>query len=594
MIQRNFNLHLHAGHKIPLVINCNQYDSGEQWLFTLYNGAVQYTPSSGAIVGIKSDRLGIINTGTVDGNGRVVINETRQMTAAVGKNVFELLIDDQTHGTANFVVLVEPRPGDQADFSESDLSLLEQAIEGTSATAIAQGVSDWMDDNLTPTTPVVDSSLTVSGAAADAKKTGDEISALKSAIESGSSLTSAIKSALLQIARKVAYIDEDGQDYYDDLYDALYPPIVVTAITLSANSLSFGTLNSTQQLTATTTPAGGEIVWTSSNPLVATVSATGLVTAVAYGNATITATSGNVSATCSVAITQATVTSISAVFNQVGVTVYDTDTLDSLKAHLAVRATYSNSSTVTLADSDYTLSGTLTAGTSPITVSYGGQTTTFNVTVSKSMCIAYSFGDIPWTSGKIDDTGALVSDSSRSTWDEFINADYITGFAIVSSTGPATNTLYLSEFDSSKAFLGNRSAATQTYEANANAKFVKLGTASSVIGREYSFLKMEETSASAALTIENTNLDTNGAETATTGKSCTDYIDLSSYTSPVFTLQSINGGIVICFYDSSKTFISRKATGSGTGSGTIPSNAKYVRIACSVGTGYAQLSSFLI
>lgn len=183
MIQRNFNLHLHAGHKIPLVINCNQYDSGEQWLFTLYNGAVQYTPSSGAIVGIKSDRLGIINTGTVDSSGRVVINETRQMTAAVGKNIFELLIDDQTHGTANFVVLVEPRPGDNADLSESDYSLFEEAIQGTSAAAIAQGVSDWMDDNLTPTTPVVDQSLTVQGAAADAKKTGDEISALKSAIE---------------------------------------------------------------------------------------------------------------------------------------------------------------------------------------------------------------------------------------------------------------------------------------------------------------------------------------------------------------------------------------------------------------------------
>lgn len=37
MISREFNLYLHAGHSIPLVINVNQYDHGEQWLFTLFN-----------------------------------------------------------------------------------------------------------------------------------------------------------------------------------------------------------------------------------------------------------------------------------------------------------------------------------------------------------------------------------------------------------------------------------------------------------------------------------------------------------------------------------------------------------------------------
>ena len=185
MITRNFTLYLNAGHTVPLVINVNQYDVGEQWVFSLINGnGVKYTPSTGAIVGIKSDGLGIINSGSVNADGDVVINETKQMTAAVGKNTYELLIDDQTHGTANFIVLVEPKPGDQADFSESDLSLLQQAIDGTSATAIAQGVSDWMDNNITePTQPVVDQSLSVQGAAADAKKTGDEISDLKSQID---------------------------------------------------------------------------------------------------------------------------------------------------------------------------------------------------------------------------------------------------------------------------------------------------------------------------------------------------------------------------------------------------------------------------
>lgn len=128
----------------------------------------------------------------------------------------------------------------------------------------------------------------------------DRVTALEQG-GSGSGLTDDIKQALLQIAEKVAYVDDDGQDYYDALEEALYPP--------------------------------------------------------------------------------ADLVSISAVYTQSS-TVYDTDTLDSLKTDLVVTAHYSNETTQTV--TAYTLSGTLTQGTSTITVSYGGKTTTFNVTVTAS------------------------------------------------------------------------------------------------------------------------------------------------------------------------------------------------------------------
>lgn len=212
------------------------------------------------------------------------------------------------------------------------------------------------------------------------------VAAINEAAQSGGSgdgLTSAIKSAMLQIAQKVAYIDADGQDYYDDLYNALYPPIPATAISLSSSSISWTTTGQTQQLTATLTPADStdSVSWSSSDTSVATVSDSGLVTGLALGSATITATAGNVSATCSVVIAAATLVSISAVYTQSG-TVYTTDSLDSLKSDLVVTATYDNSSTATVPSADYTLSGTLTEGTSTITVTYGGKTTTFNVTVT--------------------------------------------------------------------------------------------------------------------------------------------------------------------------------------------------------------------
>jgi hypothetical protein len=72
---------------------------------------------------------------------------------------------------------------------------------------------------------------------------------------------------------------------------------------------------------------------------------------------------------------------ITAVYTQSG-TVYDTDSLDSLKADLVVTAYYQSGDSKTV--TDYTLSGTLTEGTSTITVSYAGKTATFDVAVTST------------------------------------------------------------------------------------------------------------------------------------------------------------------------------------------------------------------
>ena len=115
------------------------------------------------------------------------------------------------------------------------------------------------------------------------------------------SISDEIKQALLQCFSHVAWVDDEGQTYYDALYDALYPPVDLS--------------------------------------------------------------------------------SISCVYTQSG-TVYDTDSLDSLKSDLVVTAHYSDQSTETV--TTYTLSGTLTEGTSTITVTYMGKTTSFNVTVTEN------------------------------------------------------------------------------------------------------------------------------------------------------------------------------------------------------------------
>ena len=278
----------------------------------------------------------------------------------------------------------------------------------------------------------------------------------------GQGVSDDLKAALLQLAQKVAYIDDQGQTYYDDLYDALYPEKTLLSITANFqqgqavvyNTDSLDSLKQYLTVTATYDDASTETVPSSAYTLSGTLTTGTSVITVTYDGKTdafnvtvtaapmaltvtnnltgcttsnsatsvlqnssytavITASSGytlvgaTVSITMggqdittsaysggiitinnvtgalviSVAAVAVVLNSISAVYTQSG-TVYTTDTLDSLKADLVVTAHYSDSSTQTVAAADYTLSGTLTAGTSTVTVAYHGKTTTFTVAVT--------------------------------------------------------------------------------------------------------------------------------------------------------------------------------------------------------------------
>ena len=160
-----------------------------------------------------------------------------------------------------------------------------------------------------------DKTLNVSGKAADAKVTGDAIRANAAGVAKNTDdinelkadleqivpgLSEEAKEALLACFEHVAWIDEHGQDYYDDLESALYPD-------------------------------------------------TGLV-------------------------------SISAVFTQGSAVIYPSTPLNDLKAYLVVTGYYNDGTSKTI--TDYALSGTLTEGTSTITVTVDGKTATFNVVVT--------------------------------------------------------------------------------------------------------------------------------------------------------------------------------------------------------------------
>jgi len=108
---------------------------------------------------------------------------------------------------------------------------------------------------------------------------------------------------------------------------------------------------------------------------------------------------------------QAPLSSITAVYTQSG-TVYDTDSLDSLKSDLVVTANYEDGTSAMV--SDYTLSGTLAEGTSTITVSYGGKTATFNVMVTVDEGIIYQLQNRTFANDGGVNTGLLLLGQDRS------------------------------------------------------------------------------------------------------------------------------------------------------------------------------------
>lgn len=111
MITREFSIFLNAGMSVPTVINVNQNDEAETWVFSLFDSeGVQYVPSSAVLVGLHTNGTRFNAEGTVNSSGKVVIEQTAEITAVNGKAVCEFRIDNDTHGTANFYLVIEKSP----------------------------------------------------------------------------------------------------------------------------------------------------------------------------------------------------------------------------------------------------------------------------------------------------------------------------------------------------------------------------------------------------------------------------------------------------------------------------------------------------
>lgn len=384
MINQRYGLDITPG-KVQPVVMISQFDTARRITFDLYDSNEPYTPNGSAVC-----RIGDATINTVISGNSVYFDVPLTISRICGSSFGEIVITDNNGqiGSCNFKFIVDSTPfnGGATRFAIS-YNLATNLVSSNNASTIIENTSY---------------SATISSS--NQNYFVNQITVMMGGVD--------ITSSVL-----------DGYDIYiQNVTGAL--SISATAIALSASSLTFRELNSTQQLAATLIPpdAQAAIVWASSNPNVATVDSTGLVTSVGYGNANISVTVGERSILCPVVVLLPDIVSISAVYTQSG-TVYYTDALNSLKSDLVVTATYSDSSTSILEDTDYTLSGSLTVGTSVITVTCEEKTTTFNVTVT----------DVEWHIATTSDFSSVLSDRLSNYVGEYSNVKIAGGTGLGNS-----------------------------------------------------------------------------------------------------------------------------------------------------------------
>lgn len=223
-MQQNMNLSMTPYTQAGAFV-CSQYDVGRTCQIKLTDDSGDYAIPTGATVTVmatKPSGLGFAVACTWSGS-TVEFVTTETMTNEFGRFPAEIRVTsgDTVLGTTNFFFKVERSPhpegtvdGD-AETIINQITLLVNRAEAAADAAVEQAQATI--DEILDTIP-------------------QDIADLKADIEdikqggSGSGLTEDAKVALLNCFAHVAWVDEHGQDYYDALEEALYPPRTLTSI----------------------------------------------------------------------------------------------------------------------------------------------------------------------------------------------------------------------------------------------------------------------------------------------------------------------------------------------------------------------------
>ena len=226
-----------------------------------------------------------------------------------------------------------------------------------------------------------------------------------------------------------------------------------TGIVINTSAPTIYGLNNTVKLTATISPSSATlktVSWSSSDPKVATVSSDGTVKSVGYGTATIYAkTANDKTATAKVTVaqtSQVTLSSIAVATMPNKTYYYAGEPLNT--TGLTLKATYSDGSTKTITEG-FTCSPTkldTVNHNQPITVSYGGKTTTFTVNVNEFYVKSIEIASTPtktayFVGDTLDTTGLKIKVFYNSGASKVFDTGFICTPTALTSAGVQTVTV---------------------------------------------------------------------------------------------------------------------------------------------------------
>lgn len=388
-------LNLKPGQGYTPIAAASQYDLGRELVFTIYDGMTPASIPSGTIatmVGTKPSGLGFTTLGTVYGN-EVTVVTTATMTAEGGHIPAELRLtyNGKNIGTANFVFGVEPSPHPE-DVTDGDaetardlMTRAEDAVTEAESAAQSAAASAARAEEA-----AAGAGLDATGAGANqvptadgngnwswqnqqggggGGSTSDDITNESSV--SGETVTAALNS----LSGEIANLEGGGAVPVSTVAQMSD----TTKIYLYTGSETGYTAGHWYYYDGSAWVDGGEYGAVSSN--VFSDYAKELLVTILRSAMYTSDQSDNIDRLEDALARQ--VIAIGATIDLGGNTIYTDDELDTLRQYLTVTATYDDMTTSPV--TGYALSGTLVAGTSTITITYQGNSTTVSVPVSQAV-----------------------------------------------------------------------------------------------------------------------------------------------------------------------------------------------------------------
>ncbi|MBP9996061.1 MAG: Ig-like domain-containing protein [Lachnospiraceae bacterium] len=240
-------------------------------------------------------------------------------TISLNKNNVLLVANSKTQKTYKLVATVSGHE-EKVTWSSSDTTVVKVDSKGTvtaikegtaRVTAMANGVSAVCDVEVTQNKVVLDKTALKLNAAGTNMNDKITVQSISGTVEDGTPIIWTTSNS------KIAEVDDDGNVVacgagncnivasVNGVSATCKVTVINNTITLNRTTLDFDLANATSKkasLTAKVVGVNSAVSWESNNESVATVSVSGVVTAMANGGCTITATANGITAVCDISV----------------------------------------------------------------------------------------------------------------------------------------------------------------------------------------------------------------------------------------------------------------------------------------------------